>query len=102
MQYRENILQTIGKTPLVRLSRVTDGLPATVLAKVEYLNPGWQREGPHCPADDRGRGAARGAPAWRYDHLSHCRQHRRGTSTRGGGQRVPLDDYGGLMRRNPF
>lgn len=38
--YRENILQTIGKTPLVRLSRVTDGLPATVLAKVEYLNPG--------------------------------------------------------------
>ena len=40
MKYRENILQTIGKTPLVRLSRVTDGLPATVLAKVEYFNPG--------------------------------------------------------------
>ena len=40
MKYRENVLQTIGKTPLVRLSKVTDGLPATVLAKVEYFNPG--------------------------------------------------------------
>src|SRR6201994_320007 len=30
----------IGNTPLVKLSSVTEGITATVLAKVEYLNPG--------------------------------------------------------------
>jgi cystathionine beta-synthase len=36
----ENILETIGDTPLVRLHRVTAGLPCPVYAKVEYGNPG--------------------------------------------------------------
>ncbi len=36
----DNILTTIGQTPLVRLSRVTRGLQPTVLAKVEFFNPG--------------------------------------------------------------
>lgn len=36
----DNILQTIGNTPLVRLNSVTRHLPATVLAKVEFFNPG--------------------------------------------------------------
>ena len=40
MQYYESILQSIGRTPLVKLSRITDGLSATILAKVEYFNPG--------------------------------------------------------------
>ncbi len=40
MKYEENILHTIGKTPLVRLNRVTEGIKATVLAKIEYFNPG--------------------------------------------------------------
>jgi cystathionine beta-synthase len=40
MKYHENVLEVIGHTPLVKLSHVTDGLPVTVLAKVEYLNPG--------------------------------------------------------------
>ena len=40
MKYCESILEAIGRTPLVRLSKVTDGLPVTMLAKVEYLNPG--------------------------------------------------------------
>lgn len=36
----DNILQTIGWTPLVRLNRVTRGLPCPVYAKVEFFNPG--------------------------------------------------------------
>jgi len=35
-----SIIETIGNTPLVRLNKVTDGLPLTVAAKVEYFNPG--------------------------------------------------------------
>ncbi len=38
--WHENVLGTIGNTPLVKLSAVTDGLPCTVLAKVEFFNPG--------------------------------------------------------------
>lgn len=33
--------QSIGKTPLVRLNRITDGAPVTLLAKVEGRNPGY-------------------------------------------------------------
>jgi len=40
VEINQSVLDLIGNTPLVRLSRVTDGLEATVLAKVEYLNPG--------------------------------------------------------------
>ncbi len=35
-----NILETIGHTPLIRLNKITKDLPCTVLAKVEYFNPG--------------------------------------------------------------
>src|SRR5919205_2948022 len=35
-----SILDLVGNTPLVRLNRVTEGIAATVLAKVEYFNPG--------------------------------------------------------------
>jgi cystathionine beta-synthase len=40
MQYKNNVLETIGNTPLIRLNRVVDDIPATVLAKVETYNPG--------------------------------------------------------------
>ncbi len=40
MQYFENILGTIGKTPLVKLNKVVEDVPALVLAKVEFMNPG--------------------------------------------------------------
>lgn len=33
--------QSIGHTPLVQLNRITDGAPATVLAKIEGRNPGY-------------------------------------------------------------
>ncbi|MDE3248503.1 MAG: pyridoxal-phosphate dependent enzyme [Bacteroidota bacterium] len=40
MDIKNNILETIGHTPLIRLNKITKGLPCTVLAKVEYFNPG--------------------------------------------------------------
>src|ERR1700730_4416269 len=40
MIMQDTILQSIGKTPLVRLRRVTEGLKANVYAKMESLNPG--------------------------------------------------------------
>jgi cystathionine beta-synthase len=36
----KNILETIGNTPLIQLNKITKDLPCTVLAKVEYFNPG--------------------------------------------------------------
>ena len=35
-----SIIETIGNTPLVRLNRVNEGVPGTILVKVEYFNPG--------------------------------------------------------------
>jgi cystathionine beta-synthase len=40
VRYYDNVVETIGNTPLVRLNSVTEGIAATVLAKVEYFNPG--------------------------------------------------------------
>ncbi|HTQ26657.1 MAG TPA: pyridoxal-phosphate dependent enzyme [Puia sp.] len=40
MDIKNNILETIGNTPLIRLNKITRDLPCTVLAKVDYFNPG--------------------------------------------------------------
>jgi cystathionine beta-synthase len=40
MSYYNNILETIGNTPLVRLNKVAASISATVLAKIETTNPG--------------------------------------------------------------
>lgn len=40
MKYAENILGTIGNTPLVKINQITKDLPCLVLAKYEPLNPG--------------------------------------------------------------
>src|SRR3984893_4439117 len=37
---QESILQSVGRTPLVRLRRMAEGLKASVYVKVEALNPG--------------------------------------------------------------
>jgi len=34
-----NIVETVGRTPLVRLNKVTDGVAATILLKCEFFNP---------------------------------------------------------------
>ncbi len=40
MEYAENILETIGNTPLVKLNKIVQGIDALVLAKIETFNPG--------------------------------------------------------------
>ena len=40
MKVYKNVLQTIGKTPLVQINNLTKGAKATVLAKLEARNPG--------------------------------------------------------------
>ena len=40
MKYAENILETIGNTPLVKLNVLTKELPCLVLSKYETFNPG--------------------------------------------------------------
>jgi cystathionine beta-synthase len=39
MKYYENVLGLVGHTPLVKLNRLTQGIKATMLAKMENLNP---------------------------------------------------------------
>src|SRR5213079_2989847 len=34
-----DIVETVGRTPLVKLNKVTAGLPATILLKCEFFNP---------------------------------------------------------------
>ena len=40
MQVYDSLVELVGNTPLVRLKSVTEGISASVLAKVEYFNPG--------------------------------------------------------------
>src|SRR5690606_15290962 len=40
MDIKNNILETIGNTPLIKLNKVAQPLPCTVVAKVDYFNPG--------------------------------------------------------------
>lgn len=40
MKYAKNILETIGNTPLVKINKITQDIPALVLAKIETFNPG--------------------------------------------------------------
>src|SRR5690554_5422686 len=40
MEYAQTILETIGNTPLVKINRLAQEIPALVLAKYETFNPG--------------------------------------------------------------
>ena len=41
MNYYDNVLGLVGRTPLVKLNRMAEGIAATILAKMESLNPGY-------------------------------------------------------------
>ena len=73
----ETILQSVGRTPLVRLRRLAEGLQASVSVKVESLNPGGSvkdRVGVAMIAEAEQRGLA---AARRHHHRGDRRQHRR-------------------------
>src|SRR5260221_7539441 len=62
MKYFEDNSLSIGRTPLIRLNRVTDGAPCTVLAKIEGRNPAYSvkcRIGAAMVWDAEERGALR-------------------------------------------
>ncbi|HEY8734340.1 MAG TPA: pyridoxal-phosphate dependent enzyme, partial [Puia sp.] len=40
MDIKNNILDTIGNTPMIRLNKITRDFPCPVVAKVDYFNPG--------------------------------------------------------------
>jgi len=40
MDIKNNILETIGNTPMVKLNAIAKDIPGTVLGKMEYFNPG--------------------------------------------------------------
>ncbi len=54
-----DITTTIGSTPLVRLNEISKGLPATILAKLEFNNPLRKRQGQDRTGNDRSRGKGR-------------------------------------------
>ncbi|OLZ68989.1 cysteine synthase [Streptomyces sp. IMTB 2501] len=39
-----SVVEAVGATPLVRLDRITSGLDGTILAKLDYLNPGGSKK----------------------------------------------------------
>ena len=59
MKIASNVTELIGNTPLVRLNRITGGLKAEIVAKLEFLQPGSQRQGPHRLLHDRRRRKSR-------------------------------------------
>ena len=39
MSYQTNIIETVGRTPLVKLNRISADVPATIALKGEFKNP---------------------------------------------------------------
>ena len=84
------LLDLVGDTPIVRLDRIARDVEPTLLAKLEYLNPGGSNKDRIGHGDDRGRRARGEAAARRDDRRADLRQHRRRARDRGGRTRLPL------------
>ena len=89
-----DITETIGGTPLVRINRLIPHGPGDRARQVRVLQPAGEREGPHRPGDDRGRRAGRedrqGHGHRRADQRQH--RHRAGVRLRGQGLQADPDD----------
>ena len=73
----DDVTKLIGNTPLVRLNKLTEGLPATIVAKLEFYNPASSRQGPHRRRHHRRRRTRPGElPARRDDRRGDQWQHR--------------------------
>ena len=77
-----NILEAIGRTPLVRLNRINQGLKPQIYVKADYINPGGS-------VKDRigitmiDEAETQGSPqARRHHHRRHERQYRHGPCSR--------------------
>ena len=85
-----SVLDLVGQTPIVRLDRISRDVPGTILAKLEYINPGGSvkdRIGlAMIEAAERDRQAAAG----RHDRRADLGQHGRRPRDRGGDQGLPL------------
>ena len=87
MRYK-NILEAIGKTPLVKLNRVTAGCKAEIYAKCDYLNLGGSVKDRIGVAmvDDAERKGALGRGGTIVE--ANVRQYGNGTGAGGGGERL--------------
>ena len=77
MNIYKDITQTIGRTPLVRLNKVTEGSQATILLKCEFFNPLGSvkdRIGMSMIEDAEKRGAAYQDPALRRRRKRRSRE----------------------------
>ena len=90
-EIKDSILDTVGETPLVRLSRIGAGLTPQIVAKLESFNPGRLDQGPRGGAARRGRRARRAAAARRHDHRADLRQHRHRPRDRRTPEGLPRD-----------
>ena len=75
-QIYSSITEVVGRTPLVRLNRVTEGAGATVLAKLEFYNPSASVKDRLGVAIVDAAEASGELAARRHHRRGHQRQHR--------------------------
>ena len=88
---KDSILDTIGDTPLVRLSRIGAGLRPAARRQARDVQPGRLDQGPRRGRADRGRRARRAAASRRDDRRADVGQHRHRTGDRRAAEGLPRD-----------
>ena len=88
MTIHNSTAELIGNTPLIRLNHVTEGIKATIAAKVEYFNPGGSSKDRIAELHHRRGRTQRRTEARRRDRGTDLRQYRRGPRPRGAAARL--------------